>query len=373
MRIVISLPAFCSKMSINYSIPHFQKPSFSNFTRKFSTGLTGVYPPPRGFCRNHSSFLSRILASKSPANPRRNVRIQPNKNWLRAKHSVKQAGEPSIISEPFGSVEDIELSESQAIGVAVAAQANFMRVIVKKAGGGGGLDELRNPSSKEDIAPGNCIDSGENIQVNGGIDGKAVNGALETRGAVTDNDGNGHSRISMPFSAINGDKVDRTAEVDTDRNLDAYDISKGRAAMDVTPEGYEIENDASVLGENVHKGTEDSGGSIKELEDERVGTELLCVVRALLKKMRRRVLVGDNVLVGGIDWTDKRGMIEDVFERKSEITDPPVANVDHMLVLFSMDQPKLEPFIMTRFLVEAESAEIPFTLAMNKTDLVEEE
>ncbi|KAH9299351.1 hypothetical protein KI387_031033, partial [Taxus chinensis] len=120
----------------------------------------------------------------------------------------------------------------------------------------------------------------------------------------------------------------------------------GGAAMDVTPEGYEIENDASELGENVHKGTEDSGGSIKELEDERVGTELLCVVRALLKKMRRRVLVGDNVLVGGIDWTDKRGMIEDVFERKSEITDPPVAN---------------------------SPAEIPFTLAMNKTDLVEEE
>lgn len=34
---------------------------------------------------------------------------------------------------------------------------------------------------------------------------------------------------------------------------------------------------------------------------------LLCVVRALLKKMRREVLVGDRVRVVGIDWADGRG------------------------------------------------------------------
>uniref|UniRef100_M4CJ42 EngC GTPase domain-containing protein n=1 Tax=Brassica campestris TaxID=3711 RepID=M4CJ42_BRACM len=78
------------------------------------------------------------------------------------------------------------------------------------------------------------------------------------------------------------------------------------------------------------------------------GVELLCVVRAVLKKIRRRVLVGDKVLVGSIDWVDRRGMIENVFQRRSEILDPPVANVDHLLVLFSLDQPKLEPFTLTR-------------------------
>ncbi|KAA8528984.1 hypothetical protein F0562_033528 [Nyssa sinensis] len=106
---------------------------------------------------------------------------------------------------------------------------------------------------------------------------------------------------------------------------------------------------------------------------QRIGVELLCVVRALLKKIKRRVLVGDKVLVGSIDWVDQRGMIENVFQRKSEILDPPVANVDHLLVLFSMEQPKLEPFSLTRFLVEAESTGIPLTLALNKSELVEEE
>lgn len=97
------------------------------------------------------------------------------------------------------------------------------------------------------------------------------------------------------------------------------------------------------------------------------------MVRALLKKIKRRVMVGDKVLVGSIDWVDRRGMIENVFQRNSEILDPPVANVDHLLVLFSLEQPRLEPFTLTRFLVEAESTGIPLTLAVNKTELVDNE
>lgn len=37
--------------------------------------------------------------------------------------------------------------------------------------------------------------------------------------------------------------------------------------------------------------------------------ELLCIVRALLKKIKQRVLVGDFVEVSSIDWTDGRGGI----------------------------------------------------------------
>lgn len=111
----------------------------------------------------------------------------------------------------------------------------------------------------------------------------------------------------------------------------------------------------------------------EEEKEERVGVELLCVVRAVLKKIKRRVLVGDKVLVGSIDWVDRRGMIEDVFQRNMEVADPPVANVDHLVVLFSIDKPKVEPFSLTRFLVEAESTGIPFTLALNKSELADEE
>jgi ribosome biogenesis GTPase len=119
--------------------------------------------------------------------------------------------------------------------------------------------------------------------------------------------------------------------------------------------------------------SEPSGGSGEGSRASGTGVELLCVVRAVLKKIKRRVLVGDKVLVGSIDWVDRRGMIENVFRRSSEILDPPVANVDHLLVLFSVEQPRLEPFTLTRFLVEAESTGIPLTLALNKCELVDDE
>lgn len=119
-------------------------------------------------------------------------------------------------------------------------------------------------------------------------------------------------------------------------------------------------------------GSDPEGGNHLE-QGSRVGLELLCVVRAVLKKIGRKVLVGDKVLVGSIDWVDRRGMIEDTFMRKTELSDPPIANVDHLLVLFSLEQPRAEPFNLTRFLVEAESVEIPVTLALNKMELVGEE
>ncbi|KAK6930838.1 RsgA GTPase domain [Dillenia turbinata] len=110
-----------------------------------------------------------------------------------------------------------------------------------------------------------------------------------------------------------------------------------------------------------------------DVEGARSGVELLCVVKAVLKKIKRKVLVGDRVVVGSIDWVDRRGMIENVFQRKSEMFDPPIANVDHLLVFFSLEQPKLESFSLTRFLVEAESTGIPLSLALNKLELAEEE
>ena len=71
--------------------------------------------------------------------------------------------------------------------------------------------------------------------------------------------------------------------------------------------------------------------------------ELLCVVRALLKKIKQRVLVGDAVDVLGIDWVDQRAMVETVHARRSELVDPPVANVDNALLVFALERPRWKP------------------------------
>ena len=97
---------------------------------------------------------------------------------------------------------------------------------------------------------------------------------------------------------------------------------------------------------------------------------LLCVVRALLKKMKREVLVGDRVRIVGIDWTDGRGMVDDVLPRTTSLAEPPVANVNHVLLVFSLSLPPLQPSAATRYLVAAEAAGLPITVALNKTDLL---
>lgn len=38
--------------------------------------------------------------------------------------------------------------------------------------------------------------------------------------------------------------------------------------------------------------------------------ELLCVVRGLLKKIKRQVLVGDRVRVVAVDWVEGRGNLK---------------------------------------------------------------
>ncbi|CAI6004172.1 unnamed protein product [Closterium sp. NIES-65] len=109
-------------------------------------------------------------------------------------------------------------------------------------------------------------------------------------------------------------------------------------------------------------------------EEEREGVELLCVVRALLKKLRRRVLVGDVVRLGGIDWAARQAVVQDVaLPRASEILDPPVANADHLLLLFSLAQPPPEPSNVSRFLVAAEATGVAVSLVFNKADLVDEQ
>lgn len=101
--------------------------------------------------------------------------------------------------------------------------------------------------------------------------------------------------------------------------------------------------------------------------------ELLCTKRSLLKKMRQTVLVGDRVDVGGIDWVQGRGVVNGVLPRRSQSVDPPVANADHMLLVFALARPDLDYAQLSRFLVAAEATGMDVSLALSKADLVNRE
>ncbi|GIL45870.1 hypothetical protein Vafri_3004 [Volvox africanus] len=100
---------------------------------------------------------------------------------------------------------------------------------------------------------------------------------------------------------------------------------------------------------------------------------LLCSVRSLLRKLGQDVVVGDIVRVGSVDWREGRGVVSEVLPRSSRLVDPSVANVDQVLLVFALDQPPFEELQVSRFLVAAEAAELPFRLVLNKADLVSAE
>ncbi len=101
--------------------------------------------------------------------------------------------------------------------------------------------------------------------------------------------------------------------------------------------------------------------------------KLLCTRRARLKKIGQAVLVGDRVRVEEIDWADGRGAIAEVLPRRTELSRPPVANADCLLLVFPLAEPALDPWQLSRFLVTAETTALSPALALNKSDLVSAE
>lgn len=67
------------------------------------------------------------------------------------------------------------------------------------------------------------------------------------------------------------------------------------------------------------------------------------------------------------------GVVEDVLPRRSELQNPPVANVNQVLLVFSLAEPPWDGQVATRFLVSAEASAIPVTVLLNKADLVSED
>ena len=97
---------------------------------------------------------------------------------------------------------------------------------------------------------------------------------------------------------------------------------------------------------------------------------LLCTRRALLKKMGQKVMVGDRVEVVEPDWVGGRGAISSVLPRLAELDRPPVANAQQILLVFALEEPKLEPYQLSRFLVKAETTGLDVYLYLNKSDLL---
>jgi ribosome biogenesis GTPase / thiamine phosphate phosphatase len=110
------------------------------------------------------------------------------------------------------------------------------------------------------------------------------------------------------------------------------------------------------------------------------GRELLATIRGSLKRRRRGtdlVAVGDRVLVS--DVGEGEGRIDAVLPRTralsrlarhtDDVEQVILANPDQALFLFALRDPEPHPRLLDRFLVMAESRELPALIGVNKIDL----
>lgn len=95
-----------------------------------------------------------------------------------------------------------------------------------------------------------------------------------------------------------------------------------------------------------------------------------CKARGKFRHKDMKPVVGDNVT---IKVENKKGVIEDIHERTSELIRPTVANVTLAFVVFAIKNPDLNFDLLNRFLVLCESNNIEAIVCLNKVDLVNEE
>lgn len=81
-------------------------------------------------------------------------------------------------------------------------------------------------------------------------------------------------------------------------------------------------------------------------------------------------MVGDNV---EIEVDRGTGIIEDIFERSSELMRPTVANVTIAFVVFAIKNPDINFDLLNRFLILCEHNNMEAIVCLNKVDLVTEE
>lgn len=92
-----------------------------------------------------------------------------------------------------------------------------------------------------------------------------------------------------------------------------------------------------------------------------------CKARGLFRKQEQTPLVGDRVVIETAP--DGKGVVESILERKNCFGRPPVANLDQLVVVASVCEPKANPLLMDRMIAIAEDREVEPVVAITKNDL----
>jgi ribosome biogenesis GTPase len=100
------------------------------------------------------------------------------------------------------------------------------------------------------------------------------------------------------------------------------------------------------------------------------GTLYECMLRGLIKKEGTEPLVGDRVVLDSVNAANQTARVSSLLPRTNAITRPKIANVDQVLVVYSLREPEFDPHQMDRYLTHIELAGLTPTLCLSKADLL---
>lgn len=93
-----------------------------------------------------------------------------------------------------------------------------------------------------------------------------------------------------------------------------------------------------------------------------------CRARGNFREEGITPLIGDKVKIR-ISKEDNNGYIDEIYKRETSLKRPPVANITQAIVVMSIKKPKVNLWLLDRFLLMAESEGLNIVICINKTDL----
>ena len=94
-----------------------------------------------------------------------------------------------------------------------------------------------------------------------------------------------------------------------------------------------------------------------------------CRARGIFRKDKITPLVGDRVKISIVDEESKKGVVEEIDKRDTELIRPPIANVDKALIVFAVKNPRPHLSLLDRFIVLAEKENLEIVIVLTKADL----
>lgn len=93
-----------------------------------------------------------------------------------------------------------------------------------------------------------------------------------------------------------------------------------------------------------------------------------CRARGNFREEGITPLIGDKVKIR-INKEDNTGYIEEIYKRSTKLIRPPVANITQAIIVMSIKKPKINSWLLDRFLMMAEAEGLNVTICINKVDL----